>query len=72
VIDMKAASKGAATGTFTVTTTRATTPATYDLFVTAALMVDGQRETITSRAIPFEVLKGATDEGSTKVTSGSR
>ena len=72
VIDVKPASKGAATGTFTVTTTRATTPATYDLFVTANLMVDGQREIITSRAIPFEVLKGATDEGSTKVTSGSR
>ncbi len=72
VIDMKAASKGAATGTFTITTTRATTPATYDLVISANLMVDSQRETIISRAIPFEVLKGATDEGSVKVTSGSR
>ncbi len=71
-INMKPASKGAATGTFSVTTTRATTPATYDLVINAALMVDGQKQTITSRAIPFEVLKGATDEGSTKVTSGSR
>jgi len=72
VIDVKPASKGADNGTFTVTTTRATTPAKYDLVISAALMVDGQRETIVSRAIPFEVLKGASDEGSTKVTSGSR
>ncbi len=72
VIDMKPASKGADNGTFTITTTRATTPAKYDLVIGATLMVDGQRETITSRAIPFEVLKGAGDEGSTKVTSGSR
>ena len=69
---MKAAAKGAATGTFTVTTTRATTPATYDLVISATLLVGDQRETIASRAIPFEVLKGATDEGSTQLTSGSR
>ncbi len=72
VIDMKPSAKGGSTGTFTITTTRATTPAKYDLVISAALMVDGQRETITSRAIPFEVLKGATDEGSSKVTSGSQ
>jgi len=72
IIDMKAAAKGAATGTFTVTTTRATTPATYDLVISATLLVGDQRETIASRAIPFEVLKGATDEGSTQLTSGSR
>ena len=72
VIDMKPASKGAATGTFTVTTTRATTPATYDLVISAVLMLGEQRETINSRAIPFEVLKGAADESSTKVVSGSR
>jgi hypothetical protein len=72
VIDMKAASKGADNGTFTITTTRATAPAVYDLVISANLLVDGQREVITSRAIPFEVLKGASDEGPTKVTSGSR
>jgi hypothetical protein len=72
VIDVKPAAKGADNGTFTITTTRATTPAVYDLVISANLMVDGQREVITSRAIPFEVLKGASDEGPTKVTSGSR
>jgi hypothetical protein len=72
IIDVKPASKGAATGSFTITTTRATTPAIYDLVVTANLMVDGQRETIVSRAIPFEVLKGVSSENSTKATSGSR
>ncbi|MCU1261480.1 MAG: hypothetical protein JWO80_4365 [Bryobacterales bacterium] len=72
IIDMKPASKGAATGSFTVTTTRATTPVVYDLVITANLMVDGQRETVSSRAIPFEVLKGASSEDSTKTTSGIR
>jgi len=72
VIDVKPASKGADNGTFTVTTPRGTSPAKDGLVISAWLMVDGQRESITSRAIPFEVLKGATDEGSTKVTSGSR
>jgi hypothetical protein len=72
VIDMKATSKDAPTGTFTVTTTRATTPAVYDLVISANLMVDGQREIISSRAIPFEVLKEASSENPTKSTSGSR
>jgi hypothetical protein len=72
VIDMKPTEKDAPTGTFTVTTTRATTPAVYDLVVSASIMVDGQREVISSRAIPFEVLKGASSENSTKATSGSR
>ena len=72
VIDMKPDSKGADHGTFTVTTTHATAPVRYDLVSTANLMVDGRRERIVSRAIPFEVLKGATDEGATKITSGSR
>ena len=73
IIDVKPAAKNADHGTFTVTTTRGSSmPAKYDLVISAALMVDGQRETIVSRAIPFEVLKGASDEGSTKVTSGSR
>ncbi len=73
VIDQKPASKGADNGTFTVTTTRGSTmPLTYDLVATASLMVDGQRETITSRVIPLEVVEGASDEGSTKVTTGSR
>lgn len=72
IIDVKAASKGADHGTFTVTTTHSTTPQTYDLLASATLLIDGQREVIYARAIPFEVLKGSTDEGSTKVTSGSR
>jgi hypothetical protein len=72
VINMKAASKGAATGTFTVTTTKATTPAKYDLIASANLMVDGQRETIMSRAIPFEVVEGGTNENATKTSAGSR
>jgi hypothetical protein len=72
VIDMKPASKGAATGSFTITTTRATTPAIYDLVITANLMVDGRREMIISRAIPFEVLREANSENATKGTSGSR
>jgi hypothetical protein len=72
VINVKAASKGAATGTFTVTTTKATTPAKYDLVVTANLIVEGQRQTIMSRAIPFEVVEGGTSENSTKASAGSR
>ncbi len=72
VIDVKPASKGADSGTFTVTTTRATTPAKYDLVISAPLMVDGQREIITSRAIPFEVKKGPGDESSPKATAGNR
>ena len=72
LINLKAASKGAATGTFTVTTTKATTPAKYDLVVTANLMVEGQRQTIMSRAIPFEVVEGGTSENSTKASAGGR
>jgi len=72
VINMKPASEGAASGTFTVTTTKATTPANYDLVISANLMVDGQRETIVSRAIPFAVLEGGSSEGAVKVSSGDR
>jgi hypothetical protein len=72
VVNMKAASKGAPSGTFTVTTTKATTPAKYDLIVSANLMVDGQKQTIYSRAIPFEVVEGGESEGSAKVPAGSR
>ena len=72
VINMKPASKGAATGTFTVTTTKATTPAKYDLVVTANLMVEGRRETIMSRAIPFEVVQGGSGENASKTSAGSR
>jgi hypothetical protein len=71
VINMKPASKGAATGTFTVTTTKATTPAKYDIVVSANLMVDGQRETIVSRAIPFEVAEGGTNDNVSKTSAGS-
>ena len=72
IINMKPASKGAATGTFTVTTTRATTAAKYDLVVSANLMVEGQRETIVSQAIPFEVVEGGTSENATKSSAGGR
>ena len=70
IINLKPAQKGAAAGTFTVTTTKATTPAKYDLVVSANLMVEGQRETIMSRAIPFEVVEGGTNESET--SAGSR
>jgi hypothetical protein len=72
VIDMKATAKGAPSGTFTITTTRATTPVIYDLVISANIMVDGRREQVSSRAIPFEVLKGVSSENATKATSGSR
>ena len=55
VIDMKAASKGAPTGTFRVTTTKSTAPATYDLVVNANLINGTQRENIVGRAIPWVV-----------------
>ena len=74
VIDMKAMkmdAKGTQSGTFTITTTRATTPAVYDLIISANLMVDGRREQVSSRAIPFEVLKGVS-ENAAKASSGSR
>ena len=72
VINMKAASKGSATGTFTITTTKATTPAKYDVIASAPLMVDGQREIIMSRAIPLEVVEGGTNESAAKTSAGSR
>ncbi|HUS08478.1 MAG TPA: hypothetical protein VMZ52_19390 [Bryobacteraceae bacterium] len=72
VINMKPAATGAATGSFTVTTTKATTPARYDLIVSANLMLDGQRETIYSRAIPFEVLEGGVSDSTSKVPAGGR
>ena len=72
IINMKPSAKGAASGTFTVTTTKATTAAKYDLVVSANLMVDGQRETITSRAIPFEVVEGGTNENAAKTSAGNR
>jgi hypothetical protein len=72
VIDMKAAAKGSPSGTFTITTTRATTPVVYDLVISANLMVDGRREQITSRAIPFEVLKGVSSETTNKTASSAR
>ncbi|MDQ6666461.1 MAG: hypothetical protein M3Z23_18940, partial [Acidobacteriota bacterium] len=72
IINMKPGPEGAKGGTFTVTTTKATTPATYDLVISANLMVDGQRETIASRAIPFVVLEGGSSEGAVKVSSSGR
>ncbi len=70
IIDMKVAEKGAPTGTFRVTTTRSTAPATYDLVITANLTVDGQRETVVARAIPWEVTEETKSDASNK-TSGS-
>ncbi len=55
IIDMKPTAKNAPTGTFRITTTKSTAAAIYDLVVTANLMVDGNRETIYSRAIPWVV-----------------
>jgi hypothetical protein len=72
IINMKPASKGAAKGTFTVTTTKATTAAKYDLVVSANLMVEGQRETFVSRAIPFQVVEGGTSENAVKTSAGNR
>jgi hypothetical protein len=76
VLNMKPESKGAPTGTFTVTTTKSTAPGRYDLIATANLMVNGQKETIVSRAIPFRVgdetdAEGAKSESAGKVTTGS-
>jgi hypothetical protein len=73
VIDMKAASKGAPAGTFRITTTKSTAPATYDLIVTANFTVDGARETIVARAIPWVVTAGEAAGGAeseSKITSG--
>ena len=71
VINMKPASKGAATGTFTVTTTKATTPATYNLIASVNLMLDGRRETIMARALPFAVVEKGTNENAPKTSAGS-
>jgi hypothetical protein len=73
VIDMKPSSKGAPTGTFRITTTKSTAPATYDLIVTANFMVDGARETVVSRAIPWVVTAGEDSggaQGENKATAG--
>ncbi|MES1261318.1 MAG: hypothetical protein ABUS49_06225, partial [Acidobacteriota bacterium] len=70
IIDMKQAVKGAATGTFRITTTKSTAPATYDLVITANLMVDGQRETIVSRAIPWDVTEETKSDASNKTSTG--
>lgn len=61
IIDMKAESKGAPKGTFRITTTKNTAPATYDVVANANLMVDGVRETIFSRALPWAVTDGGTN-----------
>ena len=55
IIDMKPTAKGAPTGTFRITTTKSTSAATYDMIVSAGLTLDGNRETIISRAFPWEV-----------------
>jgi hypothetical protein len=72
IINMKPASKGAPTGTFTITTTKGTAAAKYDLVISADLMIDGRRQTIVSRAIPFEVLQGGTGENSPKSSADGR
>ena len=57
VIDAKTDPKDRTTGTFTITTTKLTRPATYDLYITGRLMVEGQQRDIVSRPIPVEVLE---------------
>ena len=57
VIDAKADPKDKTAGTFMITTTKLTRPATYDLYITGRLMVDGQQQDIVSRPIPVEVME---------------
>ena len=57
VIDAKTDPKDRTAGTFTITTTKLTRPATYDLYITGRLMVEGQQREIVSRPIPVEVLE---------------
>jgi hypothetical protein len=55
IINMTPAGPNGKPGKFSVTTTRATQPGSYDLFINARLMIDGQAETIASRPIAVQV-----------------
>jgi hypothetical protein len=57
VIDAKTDPKDKTAGTFMITTTKLTRPATYDLYITGRLMIDGQQRDIVSRPIPVEVME---------------
>jgi len=58
VIEAKTDPQDRTSGTFLITTTKLTRPATYDLYITGRLMVDGQRQDVVSRPIPVEVMEG--------------
>ena len=55
VIDAKVDPDDPTTGTFLMTTTRLTRPATYDMFVTGEIKIDGRDVNIVSRPISVEV-----------------
>src|SRR5262249_28735517 len=57
IIDSKTDPKDRTSGTFLVTTTKLTRPATYDLYISGRLMVDGQQQDIVSRPILVEVME---------------
>ncbi len=69
VIDSKVDPKDPSTGTFVITTTKLTHPATYDLYLTGRLMVDGQQQDIVSRPIQVEVME-VESRSATKSDSG--
>jgi hypothetical protein len=55
VIDAKVDPDDPNTGTFLMTTTRLTRPATYDMFITGEITIDGRDVDIVSRPISVEV-----------------
>jgi len=55
VIDAKTDPDDPNTGTFLMTTTRLTRPATYDMFITGEITIDGRDVDIVSRSISVEV-----------------
>jgi len=57
IIDVKTNPNDRASGTFVITTTKITRPATYDLYISGRLMVDGQQQDVVSRPITVEVME---------------
>jgi hypothetical protein len=57
IIDAKVDPKDRTAGTFTITTTKLTRPATYDVYISGRLTVDGQPRDIVSRPIAVEVME---------------
>jgi hypothetical protein len=57
IIDAKTDPKDKTTGTFLITTTKLTRPATYDLYISGRLTVDGQQQDIVSRPIAVEIME---------------